>query len=109
MFEKIYELPLADNVFGVSFRAEDAMREYGLMKLRYRALYRAAFENRLVRAFLRFLPGLPELLLLGLAEYPEGLGQRGLLAGEDPLGRRATLAGQSDRDSSPVSCRTAAS
>jgi len=56
---------VADGIWSVNIRPEDAMREYGLMKLRLRALYRAAFENRVVRSFLRIIPGLPELLMLG--------------------------------------------
>ncbi len=42
-----------------------AMREYGLMVLRFRAIYDAVFENRLVRYFLRVIPSLAELLVLG--------------------------------------------
>jgi anion-transporting ArsA/GET3 family ATPase len=41
------------------------MREYALMVLRFEALYRTVFENRLVRYFLRFIPSLQELVLLG--------------------------------------------
>jgi len=42
-----------------------ALREYGLMVLRYRAIYDAVFENRLVRFFLRAVPSLSELVMLG--------------------------------------------
>jgi anion-transporting ArsA/GET3 family ATPase len=41
------------------------MREYGLMVLRFETLYKTVFENRLVRYFLRFIPSLQELVLLG--------------------------------------------
>lgn len=58
-------------VWTVNVVPEHAMREYGLMKLRVRALYRVAFENRLVRGFLRLVPGLPELLMLGKAFFHE--------------------------------------
>lgn len=58
-------------VWCVNIVPEHAMREYGLMKLRVRALYRVAFENRLVRGFLRLVPGLPELLMLGKAFFHE--------------------------------------
>ncbi|MBK9516803.1 MAG: AAA family ATPase [Anaeromyxobacter sp.] len=43
----------------------EAMREYGLMILRFRAVYEAVFENRLVRHFLRVVPSLGELVMLG--------------------------------------------
>ncbi len=43
----------------------DAMREYGLMVLKFRTIYDAVFENRLVRYFLRAIPSLAELVMLG--------------------------------------------
>ena len=43
----------------------EAMREYGLMVLRFRTVYRAVFENRLARYFLRMIPSLAELVILG--------------------------------------------
>ncbi len=42
-----------------------ALREYGLQVVRFQALYDAVFENRLVRHFLRVVPGLGELVMLG--------------------------------------------
>lgn len=42
-----------------------AMREYGLMVLKFRTIYEAVFENRLVRYFLRAIPSLAELVMLG--------------------------------------------
>jgi energy-coupling factor transporter ATP-binding protein EcfA2 len=42
-----------------------ALREYGLQVVRIRALYDAVFENRVVRHFLRVVPGLGELVMLG--------------------------------------------
>jgi hypothetical protein len=41
------------------------MREYGLMVLRFRAVYQAVFDNRLARYFLRMIPSLSELVVLG--------------------------------------------
>ncbi|HET9554274.1 MAG TPA: ArsA-related P-loop ATPase, partial [Anaeromyxobacteraceae bacterium] len=46
-----------------------AMREYGLMVLKFRAVYEAVFENRLVRHFLRVVPSLSELVMLGKILY----------------------------------------
>ncbi len=56
---------IADNVDAVVVRPAESMRQYGLMQLRYRAVYKAVFENRFVARFLRFIPSLPELVMLG--------------------------------------------
>ena len=58
---------LAPNIDAVNATPAEAMREYALMILRVKALYRAVFENRLVEKFLRVVPGLPELVMLGKA------------------------------------------
>lgn len=42
-----------------------AMKEYALMTLKFEALYRTVFENRLTKAFLRFVPSLMELTIQG--------------------------------------------
>ncbi len=57
--------PAAERIFTVNVTPREAMREYGVMVLRYRALYEAVFENRVVRYFLKFLPSLAELVMLG--------------------------------------------
>lgn len=44
---------------------EDALREYGLMKLRVGALYRLVFENPLVRRLVPAIPGTSEILVIG--------------------------------------------
>jgi anion-transporting ArsA/GET3 family ATPase len=56
-------------LWSANLRPEDSLREYGLMVLRFEALYKAVFENRLVRQFLRFVPSLQELVLLGKALF----------------------------------------
>ncbi|HZZ83088.1 MAG TPA: ArsA-related P-loop ATPase [Anaeromyxobacteraceae bacterium] len=45
----------------------DSMREYGLMVLKFRTIYEAVFENRVVRYFLKVIPSLAELVMLGKA------------------------------------------
>lgn len=52
-------------LFVVNTRPGQALREYALMTLKFEALYKAAFENRLTRQFLRFIPSLAELTMLG--------------------------------------------
>lgn len=49
----------------LNVRPPDAMHEYGLMVLRFKAVTHAVFENRLVRYFLRVIPSLAELVVLG--------------------------------------------
>lgn len=52
-------------IHALDVRPREAMREYGLMVLRFRAVYQAVFENRLARYFLRMIPSLAELVVLG--------------------------------------------
>jgi anion-transporting ArsA/GET3 family ATPase len=56
---------LEPNLWAVDVRPQEAMREYALMVLRFETLYKTVFENRVVRYFLRFIPSLQELVLLG--------------------------------------------
>ena len=56
---------LEDNLWAVDVRPQEAMREYALMVLRFETLYKTVFENRVVRYFLRFIPSLQELVMLG--------------------------------------------
>jgi anion-transporting ArsA/GET3 family ATPase len=52
-------------IFTVNVTPPEAMREYGVMVLKFKTIYDAVFENRLVRYFLRVIPGLSELVMLG--------------------------------------------
>jgi len=58
---------LEENLWTVNISPEHAMQEYGLMKLRFQAFYRLVFENPLVSALVRFVPGINDLLMLGKA------------------------------------------
>ncbi|MBV70242.1 MAG: ATPase [Myxococcales bacterium] len=58
---------LEDNLWSVNINPSEAMQEYGLMKLKFRAFYRLVFENPLVGALVRFIPGINDLLMLGKA------------------------------------------
>ena len=62
---------LAPCLSAVSVTAQEAMQEYGTMILRSKLLYRAVFENQTVSRFLKVIPGLPELLMLGKAYHHE--------------------------------------
>lgn len=61
------ELPL----YGAVLRPKEALREYSLMKLRFRALHRLVFENDVMRRVVNMVPGLTEILLLGKAWHME--------------------------------------
>lgn len=43
----------------------EALHEYGLIKLRFERLYRAVFENPIMRSLTRMIPGMNELVLVG--------------------------------------------
>jgi Anion-transporting ATPase len=59
----------ARGLFTVNVTPREAMREYGIMVLKFRSIYDAVFENRLVRYFLRAIPSLSELVVLGKVLY----------------------------------------
>jgi anion-transporting ArsA/GET3 family ATPase len=58
---------VADGVWAVNMEPERALEEYGILTLHSRALYKALFDNRYVRAFLRAVPGMQEWAMLGKA------------------------------------------
>ncbi len=64
-------------IFTVDVTPRDAMREYGIMVLKFRSIYDAVFENRLVRYFLRAIPSLAELVVLGKILHEVRLEERG--------------------------------
>ena len=61
----------------VDVNPHDAMREYGLMVLKFRTIYDAVFENRLVRYFVRMVPSLAELVMLGKILHEAKARERG--------------------------------
>ena len=60
---------LRPNIQAVNIQPEAALREYGQMVLRLRALYNAVFDNKVVHSFFRATPGLYEWAMLGKAWY----------------------------------------
>jgi|TARA_Y100000588_G_scaffold341015_1_gene384749 anion-transporting ArsA/GET3 family ATPase len=60
---------IEQNLFAVNISPRVAMEEYGLMKLRVKVVYKAVFENRVVQSFLRVVPGLNDLLMLGKSHF----------------------------------------
>jgi anion-transporting ArsA/GET3 family ATPase len=57
--------PVRENIWCVDVRPHEALLEYGLMKLRFKAVVDAVLENRLIRYFLQALPSLSEVVMLG--------------------------------------------
>jgi anion-transporting ArsA/GET3 family ATPase len=55
------------NLDAVDMNPTAALREYGLMVLRYESIYKAVLENRMVKGFLRAIPGLDDYSMLGKA------------------------------------------
>jgi anion-transporting ArsA/GET3 family ATPase len=55
----------------------ESLREYGLMVLKFRTVYEAVFENRLVRHFLRVVPSLGELMMMGKILHEARAAERG--------------------------------
>ena len=56
-----------ENLFSINIQPDPALREYGLMKLRYERIYRIVFENDAMKKLLKVIPGMKELFLLGKA------------------------------------------
>lgn len=65
------------DLWSVNVTPPVAMREYGLMVLKFRTIYDAVFENRLVRYFLRVIPSLAELVMLGKILHEARVDERG--------------------------------
>lgn len=72
-------VPVEPNLSMVDLEPDASMREYVLSKIRLERVYRAVFENRMVRYFLRFIPALAETVMLGkvmwhLRQWPDAPG-----------------------------------
>jgi anion-transporting ArsA/GET3 family ATPase len=60
-------------LYGCNLLPAEALREYGLMKLKFRALHNLVFENDVMRRLLRMVPGMNEMLMLGKAWHMEAI------------------------------------
>jgi anion-transporting ArsA/GET3 family ATPase len=61
--------PVGHNVWAVNLSPERALREYGEMVIKVKALAHAVFDNRYTKTFFRATPGLYEWAMLGKAWY----------------------------------------
>jgi len=88
---------LEENLDAVDVEPRAAMREYALMILKFRAIYNAVFENRMVRYFLRAVPSLSQLVTLGKILYhvnerlPDGRPKWDLVIMDAPATGHGTL------------------
>ncbi|NMC71530.1 MAG: ArsA family ATPase [Myxococcales bacterium] len=64
-----HNTPVLPNLEAVNMTPEAAMAEYGRMVFRFRVVSHVIFENHLVKAFLRAVPGIDAWALLGKATY----------------------------------------
>jgi anion-transporting ArsA/GET3 family ATPase len=68
----------ADNLWCLRVTWEDALREYGMMKLKLRAAYELVFGNPFVRRLLPAIPGIAEIVVIGKVVYAATDGVPGL-------------------------------
>jgi len=55
----------------INIQPEPALREYGMMKLRWERVFKIVFENKVMKSLTQMIPGMNELLLLGKAWHLE--------------------------------------
>ena len=58
-------LEVEPGLFTVNTTPEQSLKEYALMTLKFEALYKATFDNPMMRLFLRFVPSISEITMLG--------------------------------------------
>lgn len=58
-------------LYAAMLRPQEALREYGVMKLKFKMVHHLVFENDVMRRLLRMIPGMNELVLLGKAWHME--------------------------------------
>ncbi len=59
------------NIFAVNMNPSDTIRELVIYHLKYRLIYEAVFENRLIKYFLQAIPALGELVMQGKLKHHE--------------------------------------
>lgn len=59
------------NLYSINIQPDPALREYALMKLKFERAYKVVFENDAMKRFLRAVPGMNELFVLGKAFHME--------------------------------------
>lgn len=59
------ETSLLPGLWGINILPQKSFEEYVLLQIKFRSLYRAVFENRMVRYFIEATPGLADLMSIG--------------------------------------------
>jgi len=54
-----------ENLYSCMVQWQDALQEYGMMKLKFKSIYKIVFENPFISALLQAVPGVSEILVLG--------------------------------------------
>lgn len=60
---------LTEGLYAQTLKPDDCLEEYALIKLHFRALYRLIFKNPIIRALMRMVPAMDELLVIGKIEH----------------------------------------
>ena len=56
---------LGDQLYTQVLTPEQCLKEYGLMKLKFKTLFKIVFHNPIIRGLTDFIPGMDELLIIG--------------------------------------------
>jgi len=64
-------LKLSEGLYTLNLRPEAALKEYALMKLHSETAYKVVFRNDFMERFVKMIPGMHELLLIGKAWHME--------------------------------------
>jgi len=59
------ETELLPHLWGININPRSSFEEYVLLQIKLRGLYKAVFENKLVRYFIEATPGLSDLMCIG--------------------------------------------
>jgi anion-transporting ArsA/GET3 family ATPase len=59
------ETEILPSIWGINILPKQAFEEYVLLQIRFRGLYKAVFENRLVQNFIEATPGLGDMVSIG--------------------------------------------
>jgi anion-transporting ArsA/GET3 family ATPase len=60
-----HETPLLPGISGINILPRKSFEEYVLLQIRFKALYKAVFENKLVQNFVEATPGLSDMVSIG--------------------------------------------
>jgi anion-transporting ArsA/GET3 family ATPase len=62
---------VAPDIDVINITPDEALHEYGLMKLKFERVYKAVFQNPIMKSLTRMIPGMNELTMIGKAWHLE--------------------------------------